>query len=193
MNLFQMPTDDGDRGLDGEQWIFEGVAGGKYHVIQRFCASYDPKKRGLEPFLALCKFLIDKSTLSERPKNGRHELIPKDSDQLWAEALWQSIPSNDTPSDKVEALLVAALVQAKHRAPIHGFLAQCGPNRMRHIFRGILRIVDEEAKFAADDLKLLPGLDLQDARNSAFAIQTILENSYRKAVDKKSVWSRIDE
>ncbi len=37
--------------------------------------SYDPGKRKLTAFLALCKFLVDKSTLSERPKNKGHKLI----------------------------------------------------------------------------------------------------------------------
>ena len=76
LNFFQMPTEDSVRGIDGDEWIIEGVSHGKYHVITRWCApSYGPDKRGLKPFLALCTFLIDKSTLSERPKNKGHKLI----------------------------------------------------------------------------------------------------------------------
>lgn len=77
LNLFAMATDDDNRGLDGDEWIVEGVAAGKYHVVQRWCAAAcDTKGRGLEPFLALCRFLIDKSTLSERPKNCGVEILP---------------------------------------------------------------------------------------------------------------------
>ena len=43
---------------------------------KRWCApSCDPEKRKLTAFLALCRFLLDKSTLSERPKNKGHKLI----------------------------------------------------------------------------------------------------------------------
>jgi hypothetical protein len=77
LKFFQMPIDDHTRATDGEEWVLEGVNDGKYHVVQRWCASTcDPQKRGLDPFLALCRFLVDKSTLSERPKNRGHELIP---------------------------------------------------------------------------------------------------------------------
>ena len=77
LKFFRMSTDDETYGKDGDEWILEGVAEGKYHVVQRWCAAkYDPKKRGLEPFLALCKFLVDKSTLSERPKNKGREILP---------------------------------------------------------------------------------------------------------------------
>lgn len=76
LDFFQLSTNDNVRGFDGDEWILEGVSQGKYHLAQRWCAdSYDPKKRGLTAFLALCRFLIDKSTLSERPKNKGHKLI----------------------------------------------------------------------------------------------------------------------
>jgi hypothetical protein len=77
LRFFEMPTYDGVMQSDGDQWVFEGVSEGRYHVIQRCCASSEkPKARRLEPFVAVCKFLIDKSNLSERPKEGRYELLP---------------------------------------------------------------------------------------------------------------------
>jgi len=76
LNFFRLPTDDGVMGFDGDEWIMEGVSHGNYHVVERWCAGdYNPRKRGLKPFLALCKFLIDRSTLSERPRNKGHKLI----------------------------------------------------------------------------------------------------------------------
>jgi len=76
-NIFMMPTTEDVSGADGDEWVFEGVDGGVYHVINRWNVStYETKKRGLEPFLKMCKFLIDRSGLSERPKNLGHELIP---------------------------------------------------------------------------------------------------------------------
>jgi hypothetical protein len=75
-NLFQFPANDGVHGKDGDEWIIEGVLSGKYHVATRWSASdYDPQKRGLTAFLALCKYLVDKSQLSERPTNKGHNLI----------------------------------------------------------------------------------------------------------------------
>jgi hypothetical protein len=76
LNFFQMSTEDDVRGADGDEWILEGVSQGKYHVAARWCASsYDPRKRKLTAFLSLCKFLLNKSTLSERPRNKGHKLI----------------------------------------------------------------------------------------------------------------------
>jgi hypothetical protein len=76
LHFFQLPTTDDGRGNDGDEWVLEGVAHGKYHVVTRWCAtSYDPEKRGLSGFVALFRFLLDKSTLSERPKNKGHKLL----------------------------------------------------------------------------------------------------------------------
>jgi hypothetical protein len=76
LSFFQLATDDGVLGADGDEWILEGVSQSKYHVAKRWCASsYNPNKRGLKPFLDLCRFLVNKSTLSEKPKNKGHKLI----------------------------------------------------------------------------------------------------------------------
>lgn len=76
LNFFQFPVEDKVQGFDGDEWMIEGVSQGKYHIAERWCANdYNPTKRGLRPFLALCKFLIDKSTLSQRPSNKGHKLI----------------------------------------------------------------------------------------------------------------------
>ena len=77
LRFFEMPTEDGTVGCDGDEWILEGVSDGKHHVVQRWCPwSGSPKARGIEPFLGLCRFLIEKSGPSERPKNGGRELLP---------------------------------------------------------------------------------------------------------------------
>jgi hypothetical protein len=69
LNFFQMATDDDVLGHDDDEWIFEGVSQGKYHVVTRCCApSENPEKRGLTAFLNLCRFLLDKSRLSTRPQ-----------------------------------------------------------------------------------------------------------------------------
>jgi hypothetical protein len=76
LNFFQLSTEKDIYGHDGDEWIIEGVSRGKYHVVQRWCASsYNPEKRKLTAFLALCQFLLDKSTLSERPRNKGHKLL----------------------------------------------------------------------------------------------------------------------
>jgi hypothetical protein len=76
LSFFQLSTADDIYGEDGDEWIIEGVSQGKYHVVQRWCASsYNAEKRKLTAFLALCRFLLDKSTLSERPKNKGRKLL----------------------------------------------------------------------------------------------------------------------
>lgn len=75
VNLLGMPSGDGVMGRDGDEWVMEGVSHGKYHFVERWCATdYNPK-RGLANFDALCKFLVDKSELSVRPANKGHALI----------------------------------------------------------------------------------------------------------------------
>jgi hypothetical protein len=76
LNFFQLSTDDKVEGNDGDEWIIEGVSHGNYHVAERWCPTeYDPAKRKLKPFLAFSKYLVDKSTLSDRPKNKGHKII----------------------------------------------------------------------------------------------------------------------
>jgi len=71
-----MPSNDAVRGLDGDEWVIEGVSQGKYHFVERWCATDEkPKKRGLANFNVFCKFLVDKSKLSVRPTNKGHKLI----------------------------------------------------------------------------------------------------------------------
>jgi hypothetical protein len=75
-NFFRFPSEDKVGGFDGDEWILESVSHGQYHVFTYWCAtSYNPEKRGLAAFVALSKFLVDKSTLSDRPKNKGHKLI----------------------------------------------------------------------------------------------------------------------
>ena len=77
LNFFRLSTDEeGISGKDGEEWVLEGVSQGKYHVAQRWSASwYNPEKRGLTALLSFCKFLLDKSDLSQRPMNKGQKLI----------------------------------------------------------------------------------------------------------------------
>lgn len=76
VRLSEMPTRDEVRGFDGDEWVLEGVSHGNYHVVTRWCAtSYDPKKRSLANFLALFRFLLDKSALSRRPTNKGDKLM----------------------------------------------------------------------------------------------------------------------
>ena len=76
VNLFKMSTDNDTYGSDGDESVLEGVLNGKYHVVTRWCAiSYRPEERGLTAFVALYRFLVDKSNLSEPPKNKGHRLI----------------------------------------------------------------------------------------------------------------------
>lgn len=76
VNLYEMSSSDAFIGVDGDEWVIEGVSQGKYHFVERWCATeYGPEKRGLANFDAFCKFLVDKSKLSARPTNKGHKLI----------------------------------------------------------------------------------------------------------------------
>jgi hypothetical protein len=75
LDFFHLRSADEVLGKDGDQSVLEGVYQGRYHVITRWTASYHTAERGLIDFADLCKFMIDKSTLSERPRNKGHKLI----------------------------------------------------------------------------------------------------------------------
>src|SRR3954451_23303804 len=58
LQFASMKTEDGVTGNDGDEWILEGVSGGKYHVITRWTASSEQtKERGLEQFIQFARFL----------------------------------------------------------------------------------------------------------------------------------------
>lgn len=76
VNFLQLPSEESLRGFDGEQIVLEGVARGRYHVVSRWCPTlYGPQKRGLVAFNRLCKFLCDRSTLSQRPTNRGRKIL----------------------------------------------------------------------------------------------------------------------
>lgn len=76
LDFFQSPTkEEGINGMDGDETILEGVSKGRYHVIERWTATYKTGERGLNTLVELCKFLVDKSQLSARPQNKSHKLL----------------------------------------------------------------------------------------------------------------------
>jgi hypothetical protein len=49
---------DGFYGFDGSQWILEGQAAGRYHVVDRWTPSSGGENRHLESFVACCRYLL---------------------------------------------------------------------------------------------------------------------------------------
>ena len=78
LKLFDKPTNDGVLGLDGSRWLFESAVDGKYHLLNLWTIDYDAKKRGLKPLVKLCQLLIEKSQLSEGPRNKGREMLQDD-------------------------------------------------------------------------------------------------------------------
>lgn len=75
LDFFKLPTSDHVMGFDGDEWILEGVSQGQYHVIDRWCATSNTRKRGLTAFIAFSKFLLRESALSQGPTNKGHQLL----------------------------------------------------------------------------------------------------------------------
>lgn len=70
-SFWDLPTAEKNAGgYDGSQWILEGQAAGKYHVVDRWTPSFDGENRHLESFVACCRYLL---TLSKQE-------IPKKDD-----------------------------------------------------------------------------------------------------------------
>jgi hypothetical protein len=69
-DFWKMPTPEPKPGMDGSEWILEGVEGGKYHLVVRWTANqYDPVKRKTADFVAVCEWMYRKSPLKEDSKN----------------------------------------------------------------------------------------------------------------------------
>jgi hypothetical protein len=75
--IFELPSTEDVSGTDGDQWIMETVRDQKYRVAVRWTAGYDTAKRGLTQFVSFCDYLITASTLTQRPTNRGHDIIPK--------------------------------------------------------------------------------------------------------------------
>ena len=70
-SFWNTPAEDrASFGNDGSQWILEGQAHGKYHVIDRWTPDNDREKRKMDGFVACCRYFISLSKLQ----------IPKDED-----------------------------------------------------------------------------------------------------------------
>jgi hypothetical protein len=58
-SFWKLPTDEKDAGgLDGSQWVLEGQAAGKYHVVDRWTPAAHRDKRHLDDFVACCRYLL---------------------------------------------------------------------------------------------------------------------------------------
>jgi hypothetical protein len=58
--FWSMQTED-DRKVssDGAQWILEGVAGGRYHAVDRWSVKSESSARGLEKYTATCVHFLE--------------------------------------------------------------------------------------------------------------------------------------
>jgi hypothetical protein len=67
-SFWQTPTKEKyEQGFDGSQWILEGQAAGKYHVVDRWTPAAEPEKRRLDDFVTCCRYLL-KLSRQEIPK-----------------------------------------------------------------------------------------------------------------------------
>jgi len=49
LQFWSLPTTVNDpTGTDGSEWIIEGTIGGKYHIVERWCADNTPNKRAVQ-------------------------------------------------------------------------------------------------------------------------------------------------
>ena len=78
LEFMQMPTSEvsSPAVLDGTRWILEGIIAGEYHLVDRVDIDYEVMRRGHEPLLNLCKFLIDRSGIAQHPFNRRTYSLP---------------------------------------------------------------------------------------------------------------------
>lgn len=72
-SFWDTPSKEKDiMGIDGSQWILEGQASGRYHLVDRFTPlSNDSGKRHLESFVACCRYLLTLSK-QEIPKKDAY-------------------------------------------------------------------------------------------------------------------------
>lgn len=58
-DFWNMPQDEPPRGLDGANWIIEGVKNGRYHIVDRWCPEEGPFREAALYLIKLTQLRID--------------------------------------------------------------------------------------------------------------------------------------
>jgi hypothetical protein len=58
-HFWEMPAESQHRGLDGAEWILEGVRGGKYHIVVRWCPDFRDDSPQDAAFAGATRFLLE--------------------------------------------------------------------------------------------------------------------------------------
>lgn len=87
------------------------------------------------------------------PISTQVKATPKSVDQLWAEALWKSLPGSQVPRGEIEHLLLDALAKADNKAPLYVALGDLDSGFVA--LRDSIQAIDEQVDEAVNELKPL--------------------------------------
>lgn len=71
LSFFEIPAKrDGldEFGMDGENWILEGIEQGKYHEVNRWSPEHESRKREIQSYLDVCNLMVKWANLAEPRK-----------------------------------------------------------------------------------------------------------------------------
>ena len=113
--------------------------------------------------------------------------VPKSADDLWARALWTSLPPMGGSSAEMSRLFVAALDKAHQKAPIWVSFGDnaSGAIRIKEAFDAALQTVlaDVTKTVEQEMVDALAGVDPDHPDEAADLVLETLQRSYRKALD----------
>ncbi|MBI3863409.1 MAG: hypothetical protein HY290_16080 [Planctomycetia bacterium] len=132
----------------------------------------------------------------KNPNEGFLKIEEQDSaDELWARALWLSLPPNQASSDEVASLFSAALSRAKMKAPIYVSFgdAASGPNVMREMLnRAAMALTSAFATDLASNARpLARKLDLPKDESTKL-LELTIQKSFENALKQDRVRGEID-
>lgn len=71
LQFFEMPARrEGidEFGMDGANWVLEGIQKGNYHSVTRWTPQHESRKRGLQNYLAVCNLMLKWAQLDDEGK-----------------------------------------------------------------------------------------------------------------------------
>jgi hypothetical protein len=109
------------------------------------------------------------------------------SDELWARALWISLPPYDAESEQVASLFIAAIERAKEKAPIYVSFGQTdsGPSHYKQMLEGLTAALQEEVaneiEKEVESGKLEETLKQADSPAAEKRLREMMGKAYSKA------------
>jgi len=118
------------------------------------------------------------------------------ADDLWAEALWMSLPPSDASSEEMSQRFVSAIEHARCKAPIYVSFGDkaTGSLTMKEGMDAVMEAIDSNLAAAARESAVFHGVEQSSPvpSDSSVALERILKKSLRNSLDGQRVDSAFE-